>query len=755
MREVQIYINDQRVDLFGDEGIQITSRINDVKDISKVFTDFTQDFTIPASATNNKLFSHFYNVDVSTGAFDGRKYHKCEIYLNHLLFKRGRMVLKSVAMKSHKATHYKITFFGNTVTMQDILGEDKLHALDFSDFDHTFSYSNVKTIFKSGLTVDSVDEALIYPLITSKKRLFYDSGLADDSNDNFNGNLYHTTEASPADPKRYSKRGVTELDLKPAVKVTEIVKLIENRYSGISFTDDSFPKKTDGALENLYLWMSNRSGNIFGDGVKYNITLDNYALNGTAGIGAAFTGITADGVVSLNIIDFVFSLIGYPQWNIDIIVNDTGDVGTPYTVSLVSEVDGETISLDGDGDQTLTFNLSRKTNFRTFKVQLSATAATTYTIQLKMRYSWLGAGVSEVSNLYDANNGNNISPVQDLLLKDHLPDLKIIDFLTGMFKMFNLTAYFIDDENSTDYGKIRVLTFDEYYNDATNNQSGGTIDITEYIDTNKHMVSTSFPYSDIDFKYSDPQTLLIEQHLDAFGVVFGNSNLPVSELYPDMVTGKKYEIKVPFSHLKYERLLDGSDDSQTEIQWGYAAGGDFNPKDKSPYLNYNSETSDHRPPEGNYSSVNVKPLLFYGVKKTSLTDKINFAARDFSASEGVDSYFMPSNSKENPSLGTPPTFSINFDNEIDEFFSEQDFGADNNSLFYKFYENYVVSVFDPGKRIFTFTAYMPPSFLIHYRLNDQLKIQDRVYRINSITTDLATGKTELELINLSVDEIVS
>ena len=122
--------------------------------------------------------------------------------------------------------------------------------------------------------------------------------------------------------------------------------------------------------------------------------------------------------------------------------------------------------------------------------------------------------------------------------------------------------------------------------------------------------------------------------------------------------------------MKYERLLDGSDDSQTEIQWGYAAGGDFNPKDKSPYLNRN-KTSEHRPPEGNYSSVNVKPLLFYG-KERSLTDKINFAARDFSASEGVDSYFMPSNSKENPSAGTPPTFSINFDNEIDEFFSEED-----------------------------------------------------------------------------------
>lgn len=754
MREVQIYINDQRVDLFGNEGIQITSRINDVKDISKVFTDFTQDFSIPASATNNKLFKHFYNVDISTGAFDGRKYHKCEIFLNHLLFRRGRMVLKSVAMKNHKATHYKITLFGNTVTLQDILGEDKLHALDFSDFDHAFSHSNVKTIFKSGLTVDGETEALIYPLITSKKRLFYDSSLADDSNDNFNGNLYHTTESSPTDPKRYSKRGVNELDLKPAIKVSEIVKLIESKYSGISFTDDSFLKKTDGALENMYMWMSNRSGNIFGEGVKYNIILDDFALNGSNNIGTA--GVTGD-TFGITVIPFVWSAIGFPKWQVDVIVNDVGDTTTPYTVKLISTKTGVAPkTLEGQGDDTLTFDLSRNTDFNAFKIELSAESSTTYTVQVKLRYSWAQAGVyPEITELYDANNGNNISPVQDLKIKDHLPDLKILDFLTGMFKMFNLTAYFIDDENSTDYGKIRVLTFDDYYNDATNNQSGGTIDVTDYIDTNSHMVSTSFPFSDIDFRYSDPKTLLIEQHLDAFGVVFGDSNLPVSELYPDMVTGKKYEIKVPFSHLKYERLFDGSDNAKTDIQWGYAAGGDFNPKDKSPYLNYDSETSDHRPPEGNYSSVNVKPLLFYGIKKTSLTKKINFAARDFSASEAVDSYFMPSNSKDTPSAGTPTTFSLNFDNEIDEFFSDEDFGASNNTLFNKFYENYVLTVFDPTKRIFKFTAFMPPSFLIHYRLNDQLKIQDRVYRINSITTDLTTGKTELELINLTIDDIVS
>ena len=71
-----------------------------------------------------------------------------------------------------------------------------------------------------------------------------------------------------------------------------------------------------------------------------------------------------------------------------------------------------------------------------------------------------------------------------------------------------------------------------------------------------------------------------------------------------------------------------------------------------------------------------------------------------------------------------------------------------------FHRNYIESVFDPYKRISVFTAYLPPNFLIHYRLNDQLKIQDELYRINSIRVNLTTGKAKLELINLNSDEII-
>lgn len=73
MQKVQLYVDNVLVDLFDDESIQLTSTIQDVKDISKVFTDYSQTFTVPASKTNNKIFSHWYDYFITGGVFDSRK----------------------------------------------------------------------------------------------------------------------------------------------------------------------------------------------------------------------------------------------------------------------------------------------------------------------------------------------------------------------------------------------------------------------------------------------------------------------------------------------------------------------------------------------------------------------------------------------------------------------------------------------------------------------------------------------------------
>jgi hypothetical protein len=87
MQTVQLYINDQRVDLFNDENISVNSSIQNVKDISKIFTDYSQTFTIPASKTNNKLFKHYDDSSVIDG-FDARFRVDARIELNSLPFKK-------------------------------------------------------------------------------------------------------------------------------------------------------------------------------------------------------------------------------------------------------------------------------------------------------------------------------------------------------------------------------------------------------------------------------------------------------------------------------------------------------------------------------------------------------------------------------------------------------------------------------------------------------------------------------------------
>jgi hypothetical protein len=67
MQKLHLYIDDTRVDLFKDETVSMTQSIQNVKDLAKIFTEFTQTFSLPASKTNNKLFKHYYNFDITGG----------------------------------------------------------------------------------------------------------------------------------------------------------------------------------------------------------------------------------------------------------------------------------------------------------------------------------------------------------------------------------------------------------------------------------------------------------------------------------------------------------------------------------------------------------------------------------------------------------------------------------------------------------------------------------------------------------------
>jgi hypothetical protein len=72
MNKVDIYVNGYRLDIFDDEQISINLSVQNVQDISKVFTDFTQGFTVPASPNNNEILQHYYNPSITSSSITTR-----------------------------------------------------------------------------------------------------------------------------------------------------------------------------------------------------------------------------------------------------------------------------------------------------------------------------------------------------------------------------------------------------------------------------------------------------------------------------------------------------------------------------------------------------------------------------------------------------------------------------------------------------------------------------------------------------------
>jgi hypothetical protein len=84
--------------------------------------------------------------------------------------------------------------------------------------------------------------------------------------------------------------------------------------------------------------------------------------------------------------------------------------------------------------------------------------------------------------------------------------------------------------------------------------------------------------------------------------------------------GQKYEISVPFSHHKYERLYEVNTGSSTVIQWGWCVDKLNDDGTGQPYLG--------------------APLIFYAYRQTGT----NIRVTDGTTPVTVANYYIPSNS---------------------------------------------------------------------------------------------------------------
>ena len=117
----------QKVDLYNDEKVSLTMTLQDIRDIEKVRTDFTQPFTLPASDINNKIFQHWYNPDID--GYNSNYRTPAIIELDYLPFRKGFITLNSCKMKNGQPEFWNVTHLGETFDLKNFISEDQLDQL--------------------------------------------------------------------------------------------------------------------------------------------------------------------------------------------------------------------------------------------------------------------------------------------------------------------------------------------------------------------------------------------------------------------------------------------------------------------------------------------------------------------------------------------------------------------------------------------------------------------------------------------------
>ena len=408
MREVGLFVKVgdayKRLELFSDENIELSSSIQNVQDISKVFSDFTQGFTIPATTYNASIIHYFQESSINQ-IYDYQVMFDAYIEIDTIPFKRGKLQVDKSQIKDGNPYCYNVQFFGHLTSLKDTFGELKLSDLDLTPYSFEYNGANVK----DRIINPSLDYDVRFPLISSERIWSYG-----DATDNDISGLIGALSMG---------------ELLPAIKVNAIIEAIQTRF-GIAFNSVFFQSK---AFNRLFLYLKNTSN----DAISFNF--DNLIFDSATGETEYRTAnlITS----SLN---YVFgevllfgSLVSTYQYQTSIKVTAVTSPTFNWSVQcLRNNILVNTISGQGTGE----FVIFTEQNVNGLDANLTfrVNSESGNTIDIEVINYILVPIFGEATQLDPLTIVcDSIAPNLDINLNAICPNIKISDFFSGILNMFN------------------------------------------------------------------------------------------------------------------------------------------------------------------------------------------------------------------------------------------------------------------------------------------------------------------------------
>jgi hypothetical protein len=511
---VALYIYDfdgqavNRIELFNDEKISITSSIQNFNDIGKLFTDYSQTFTVPASKHNNTIFKHWYESAVGLTndedpldvdfAFDHRIKYYGYIEIDSIPFRDGKFLMQKANKKNNFIESYTINFVGNLVQLKDKFKEDKLNVLEgYESLNFEYNFTNV---------IDGDYPNIKFPLIASTRRFEFETGTSSDV----------TTTAG----------AIPYTELFPAIRVSKIFDFIESTY-GLNFVGDFL---NYALFKELFLFCKNSE--------EFNFYSEPQSPNFTSTTPASFPefNLALDQcTVSFGLDPEAFRLESWikvyptdPTINYTVQIFDNGQLYATYE------------DLEGDSDlgyyskyreQENTINGQYVT--RRFTYKISSQLPMTYDAFINLKRNF-GSGFSF---FYRTANSYANTTSGDLQIRKYIPDLTVEAFVTSIVKALNLVVVPINENT------FLFQPLEAFY------QEGRVVDLSEYIHAEDIEVNRPNLFRQISFKYEKSDNVLNTNFRNTFNRDYGDLTYD----NPNSAYTTNYEVKLPFENIMWER----------------------------------------------------------------------------------------------------------------------------------------------------------------------------------------------------------
>jgi hypothetical protein len=443
------------VDLFKDESVELNRQLKDLQDLSTVWTDYTQNFQIPASETNNQIFADWFDENVVLGGWNPNVGKNATLYIHSLPVYDGRVEFIGCKYKDGIPQLYNIVFYGTTKKILDVWGEKLLNYNMWGAYDHTANYTNIVASWNQTL----VGGDILWPIADYNQNWRYSlaSGI--------NGNIRNPN-------------GVEVDDLRPAIRLKAMLTTV---FAEALYTlSGSFLDRPE--MDDAYILPMGTAGPLYDP---------EYVASGLATAYVSTFTYTQFTIANLNYKTLIFPTVATnPSGNYNLTsgiytANRKGNY--TFEMSLYVQFNSPIAG------QVITFVVML--NGRVMKSRTFTTNVNTFISPAYLNFDYVLTSGDEVSYGYRTMTANVSSPYtmsfectvapqgingSTIDMKDAMPQTKIKDFVNGVIKAYN--CILIPTSSST----IEIHNLQDWY------ALGTTKNWSEFIDT-KDIEHTKLP----------------------------------------------------------------------------------------------------------------------------------------------------------------------------------------------------------------------------------------------------------------------